>query len=341
MSTPNVAIQITSDATAAATGINATADALNRVDTAARDASTATDNAARSVKSYGDAADRAAASSGNVSAGVEGVGDTAGTAATGLGDLAGVIELMGFEGLAASMTITQTVMDGLSGASDLYKAASQALSGTVGKLTGKTAANTVATKAGTTATNASRAANIRAKTVTIAQTAATKVMTITQKALNLAMKMNPIGLVVIAITALVALFVTAYNKCETFRKIVDKLWKILKNSLVAAFDAVSDAVSTVVGWFQSAWDWVKKLINKIGDLKLPDWVPGVGGNIMVGATVVPAGAGRTGGSPAPAATGGVVVNFNGPVGDPHAVARELRRVLRDDQSRLGRHDRPA
>ena len=52
--------------------------------------------------------------------------------------------------------------------------------------------------------------------------AATKAWTVAQGALNVVMSANPIGLVVLAVVALVAIFVVAYKKSDKFREIVDK-----------------------------------------------------------------------------------------------------------------------
>src|SRR3546814_18759321 len=57
--------------------------------------------------------------------------------------------------------------------------------------------------------------------------------------LNAAMAANPVGLVILAIAALVAIVIVAYQKSETFRKIVGK-----------AFEWVQKAAA-------SAWEWIK------------------------------------------------------------------------------------
>lgn len=95
--------------------------------------------------------------------------------------------------------------------------------------------STVAAVASTTATVAS----------TVAQTAAniaTKAWAAGQWLLNAALAANPIGLVVIAIVALVAGLVIAYKKSETFRDIVN-----------GAFEGVKSVVMAVVNWFKG---WV-------------------------------------------------------------------------------------
>lgn len=337
MASPTIALHITSDAAAAQAGIQESVTALDKLDTSARNASGNVDAAATAVKTYGTNASDAAGKSKGVSDNIGAIGDTAGRATTGLRDMADAVALAGFPELAAGMTLAATGLEAVDGAANLYRATSDTLAGSIGKLTGANKGATDGLNRTTTATNKGRTASMLHRIATLAQRGATVIMTTAQRILNTVMRANPIGIVVTVIMLLVGALIAAYKKSETFRKIVDKLWQILKNSLVTAFEAVSGAVETVVGWFKSAWEWVKKLIDSIKNLKLPDWLPGVGGNITVGPTVQMAGTGPAARAPA----AGVVVNFNGPVGDPHAIARELRKVLRDDQARLGRRDRTA
>lgn len=70
------------------------------------------------------------------------------------------------------------------------------------------------------------------KGVQLAVTTATKAMTLAQKGLNLVMSMNPIGIVITALVALGAVFVTLYNKCEWFRNGVNAVWNGVKNIFV-------------------------------------------------------------------------------------------------------------
>lgn len=61
--------------------------------------------------------------------------------------------------------------------------------------------------------------------------------------LNAAMAANPIGLVVIAIAALIGALVLAYNKVDWFKRFVDAAW-----------DVIYKAIETVVTWFkETAW----------------------------------------------------------------------------------------
>ena len=91
------------------------------------------------------------------------------------------------------------------------------------------------------------AALVSYKIAALAATAAEKGMTLAQyaaaaaqKALNVAMNANPIGLIILAITALVAAFVYLWNNSEKFREFWINLWEKIKN-----------AVSKVVEWFKT------------------------------------------------------------------------------------------
>lgn len=70
----------------------------------------------------------------------------------------------------------------------------------------------------------------------------TKVAAAAQWLLNAAMTANPIGLVVVALVALVAALVIAYKKSETFRRIVDAAFAAIKRVVVGAIRFVVDFV---------------------------------------------------------------------------------------------------
>lgn len=69
-----------------------------------------------------------------------------------------------------------------------------------------------------------------------------KLVAIAQGALNAVMSANPIALLVLAIVALIAIFVLAWQHSETFRDIVR-----------GAMDAVKNAVQAVFNWFKDNW----------------------------------------------------------------------------------------
>ena len=65
----------------------------------------------------------------------------------------------------------------------------------------------------------------------MAQLAANEGLTFSQWALNAAMKANPVGLIVLGITALAAGLIYAYKESETFRGFIDGIWESIKNLL--------------------------------------------------------------------------------------------------------------
>ncbi len=84
--------------------------------------------------------------------------------------------------------------------------------------------------------------------------AATKVWAAAQWLINAAMTANPIGIVVVAIAALVAAIVIAYKNSETFRNIVQAVW-----------GAIKVAISATVNWFTgTAWPAIKTAIDALG-----------------------------------------------------------------------------
>lgn len=111
--------------------------------------------------------------------------------------------------------------------------------------------------------------------VTIGQTAATWAKTAADKAaaagakawagaqwlLNAAMTANPIGLVIVGIVALVAAFVVAYKKSETFRKVVNAAFGAVAKAARAAFDWIQDKASAALGWIRSNWKTVLSILT--------------------------------------------------------------------------------
>ncbi|MDM4721847.1 phage tail tape measure protein [Micromonospora sp. WMMA1363] len=72
-------------------------------------------------------------------------------------------------------------------------------------------------------------------------TVAAKIYTAVQAALNVVMLANPIGLVALALAALVAGLVYAWRNSDTFRRVVTGAWIAVRN-----------AVAVVIGWFRTA-----------------------------------------------------------------------------------------
>jgi hypothetical protein len=121
---------------------------------------------------------------------------------------------------------------------------------------------------------------VRATASTVAHGVATKasavatgVLTVAQRGLNLAMRANPIGLVITALFAIGAAFVLAYKKSETFRKIVTGAVNGVKAVVRGVADFISGAWRRAFGAVRSAWN------STVGGkgFSVPDWVPIIGG----------------------------------------------------------------
>ena len=112
-------------------------------------------------------------------------------------------------------------------------------------------------------TTAILAQSAATKIKTVADLAAANGMTLTtfaQKGLNAAMKANPIGLIITAITLLVGAFMYLWNNCEGFRNFWIGLWEGIKG-------AVKIGVNGII----SMLNWFIKKINTISIGPLPNW----------------------------------------------------------------------
>ena len=95
------------------------------------------------------------------------------------------------------------------------------------------------------------------KMVTIATTTWTAV----QKVLNLVLTANPIGLIITAIGLLVTALIQAYNNCEGFRQIVDKVWEGIKPLANAIMNGLAKAFEWLVEKCKEAWEWLKSILD--------------------------------------------------------------------------------
>lgn len=185
-------------------------------------------------------------------------------------------------------------------------------------------------------TSAILAYNLAMKAMAIVKTITTALngMTVAQYALNLAMSLNPIGLVVAAIAALIAIIVVCVKHWDKIKEAAGKAWEFLKgvwekvatwfnesvvqpiaNFFTGLWDGVKAAAQgawnfikgiweAVTGWFdkrivqpisnlfRNLWEGIKTMfktpinwiiggintfIRGINKIKIPDWVPVVGG----------------------------------------------------------------
>jgi tape measure domain-containing protein len=124
-----------------------------------------------------------------------------------------------------------------------------------------------------------KAAELATLAVTKTWTIATKAMAVAQGLLNKAMKMNPYGLIVIVIMAIVGALVYAYNHSKTFRNEVNKLGKALKEAFTGHAKWEKDLgrfFNNVKKGFANAGKSIKKDAKKISD-KIGDAFSGKAG----------------------------------------------------------------
>jgi phage-related protein len=273
----------------------------------------------------------------NVSDAADNMGSASSQAAGGLGDLGGALSAVPgpLGAVGSGMETVAPLVMGVTGATDLL---SLAMNSNI--------VMSVKQKAATAASTA----------VTIASSAASKVAAAGQWALNAALAANPVGLVVIAVAALVAGVILAYQKSETFRAVVDGAMKAAKAAIDTVVDVVGDIIGPikdviqkipgisgafglakdlVVGYFEvmtlplrTVIDLIKDLVDWIGKIDFPDLpdIPGLGrfaGRGSSAAKALAFGGGDGGGL-----TFIESITFAGPVYNGTDVARQLVRELR-------------
>lgn len=171
-----------------------------------------------------------------------------------------------------------------------------------------------------------------------------------QWVMNSALLASPITWLILLIVALIATFVLAYKKSDTFRGAVDAIGTTGKR----VFDAIVEAIKTVI-------EWVGNLIQKIKDINWPSppgWVQSIGSGIggLFG-SYTPAGGGAgyalaprvfaapgelkaagpswTVGALGGGGGGGVSIVVNGFVGDEDTLMRKIVDGLDDYYRRRG------
>jgi hypothetical protein len=150
------------------------------------------------------------------------------------------------------------------------------------------AQNTAATVAGTTAENVGVLTRARSVVGMVAQRvamvavrAATLVWVAAQWLLNVALTANPIGLVIVAIAALIAIIVIIATKTTWFQtawafmvKAVAAGWKWLTNIVVTAFKGWLAIIMLVIDWFKRLG---ARIISDVG--KVVSFIIGLPGKI--------------------------------------------------------------
>lgn len=256
------------------------ADVERAFDSAGSAALAMADDVDRAARTSDDASDRF----GSVADSADELGSKTSQAAGGLGDLGGALSAMPgpLGAVGSGMEALAPALMGVTGAADLLN---------------------LVTQSNIVLTARAKAAAIASAVAQRAAGAAAKVAAAGQWALNVALSANPIGVVIVAVLALVAAVVIAYKRSETFRAICqgvfkavagyvravvavvttlvefvrDKApaaWEKLKGAAVSAADYIADKVGgafdRLMAPIRAVIDLVQEVIDKIGDIDLPD-----------------------------------------------------------------------
>ena len=97
---------------------------------------------------------------------------------------------------------------------------------------------------------------------------------------NVLLNANPLGLIILAVVAFIAILTALYFKFEGVRNIVDTVFRFIKTAVTTGIDFLTKYVETVLSIYKTVFNTIAKLWNNtIGKLsfEIPDWVPGLGG----------------------------------------------------------------
>lgn len=115
--------------------------------------------------------------------------------------------------------------------------------------------------------------------------AATRVWTGVQAAFNLVMEANPILLVALAIAALVAGVIVAYNKVGWFRDMIDAAFafiiRVAKGFASFFTDDIPAAFRAMIGWLRNVWNSVTGFLKTWGPRALIFLAPFIGIPLLI------------------------------------------------------------
>jgi len=97
---------------------------------------------------------------------------------------------------------------------------------------------------------------------------------------NALLALNPIGLVILAIVAFIAILAALYFKFESVRKVVDTVFQVMLAGGKAVFDGLTTYFTGVFNIFKMLFNGIAKMWNNtVGKLsfEFPSWVIGLGG----------------------------------------------------------------
>lgn len=314
----DLAIRMTADASDASA-------AMEDVGGSARAMASEVDNASRK-------ADDAAGRMGGLADSADTVDSKMGAATGALGALSGGLEAAGFGPAASALQGVAIATDTLSGAGGILN---------------------LVLESQVVVTAKAKAAAIAKAASDKVVAASTKAWAATQWLLNAALSANPIGLVIVAVAALVAGIVLAYNKSETFRNIVQTAMGAAKTAIGWVVDRLKDVVEpiknvadklpglqtafntagTLIKGYIELWltplnlvkDAIQWVIDKLASIHLPKGLSSLAGAFGRATTVAIPGQ-QTATSATSSTAPSVSIVVQGAL-DPYAVAQQIVQLL--------------
>lgn len=221
-------------------------------------------NASAFLDRVGDSAKEAGSKVGDMADKTDNLASKSSVATGGLGALSSGFELVGLDKYANGLVAASMATDFFSGVGDLATLALQSQWVMTLKSTAATAAKTVVEKVAA---------------------GASKALAAGQWLVNAAMTANPIGLVVVAVAALVAGMVIAYKKSETFRNVVDKAMAGIAAAGRFMWNNVYQPVlSGMVTAISKVMDYFGRMLQTLGKAPGMGWVGDLGDKLVSGAT---------------------------------------------------------
>lgn len=87
-----------------------------------------------------------------------------------------------------------------------------------------------------------------------------KIATAAQWLWNAALSANPIGIIILAIVALVAAFVILWKKCDWFRNFWLALWEYVKAAFAAVWPAIKAVAGAIIRGLKAAWNAIHRAV---------------------------------------------------------------------------------
>ncbi len=99
------------------------------------------------------------------------------------------------------------------------------------------------------------------------------------KAFGLAMAFvtSPIGIVVLAIGAAIAIGMLLYKNWDWIKSKAGPIWEGIKNGIKGPVNGIIGYANAVITAYEKMLNGVGKIIGKIPSISIPEWVPGLGG----------------------------------------------------------------